>query len=396
MIETVIFFAGILSFFYVLSFFIRKAKKKINPIEAIVGIVYFVSFFIFGIGMLSHGEQYFTAIYPTDTCYTPFSSKHLLTLVVYFIIFNISAFIVWLKGLKLPPLTLVLLLVLLVIGLILSVGIISQVSEHNTQSLDKDDGDEERYLFLFTPILSFIIGISLIIKVITQKAEESIQRIYSNKILSNINNFLSYRQRQPFFIVLLLLPIFLIITVILTLFGQDSQAIMKVFTDTTTWRFSQQTHPPILTHIGGHYLCTVAACGDPKIVKPLRFGNRGGRKIIVNRQLLIANAFENLLENYLPTFHKFIRTNYDKYGYNLSKKINTSTLSNLTYILMKPLEWLFLSCLYLFCIKPEENIMRQYAEWKHKRPTLGLALLGLDEYCLSICSLLCFSSGSTL
>jgi len=28
--------------------------------------------------------------------------------------------------------------------------------------------------------------------------------------------------------------------------------------------------------------------------------------------------------------------------------------------------------------------------------TLGLALLGLDEYCLSICSLLCFSSGLTL
>jgi hypothetical protein len=28
--------------------------------------------------------------------------------------------------------------------------------------------------------------------------------------------------------------------------------------------------------------------------------------------------------------------------------------------------------------------------------TLGLALLGLDEYCLNICSLLCFSSGLTL
>jgi ABC-type transporter Mla subunit MlaD len=30
------------------------------------------------------------------------------------------------------------------------------------------------------------------------------------------------------------------------------------------------------------------------------------------------------------------------------------------------------------------------------RPTLGLALLGLDEYMFSICSLLCFSSGLTL
>jgi hypothetical protein len=35
-------------------------------------------------------------------------------------------------------------------------------------------------------------------------------------------------------------------------------------------------------------------------------------------------------------------------------------------------------------------------EKKAERPTLGLALLGLDEYSLNICSLLYFSSGWTL
>ncbi|WP_317167131.1 DUF6688 family protein [Winogradskyella wichelsiae] len=45
---------------------------------------------------------------------------------------------------------------------------------------------------------------------------------------------------------------------------------------------------------------------------------------------------------------------------NISTKINTIKLSNITYILMKPLEWFFLMCLYLFCNKPEEKIKQQY------------------------------------
>ena len=55
------------------------------------------------------------------------------------------------------------------------------------------------------------------------------------------------------------------------------------------------------------------------MVKPLRYGIRHGYKIMVNRQLLIANAFENILEQYTPKLHKIIRNFYDKYGYPLSK-----------------------------------------------------------------------------
>ena len=162
----------------------------------------------------------------------------------------------------------------------------------------------------------------------------------------------------------MLLPIFIIITIILTLFGQHTDSLVKVFTDTATWHLSQKIHAPILPHVdhGGHYLCTVAANGSPNIVKPIRYGKRGGKRIIVNRQLLVANAFESLLEDYLPKFHKVIRRNYDKYGLDLSRKINTPRLSNLTYILMKPLEWLFLVCLYLFDVNPEKRISIQYAE----------------------------------
>ena len=52
--------------------------------------------------------------------------------------------------------------------------------------------------------------------------------------------------------------------------------------------------------------------------------------------------------------------NYDKYGINLAKRINNRKLSNLTYITMKPIEWIFLIILYSFYIKPEEIINNQY------------------------------------
>jgi len=309
--------------------------------------------------MSSHSKEYYQAIDPIDDCYTPFSREHQLTLIAYILLFNISAFIIWSKGIRLPPLTLVLCLIFIVIGLVLNVGIILQLSYHNTESINHYEDYVERYSFQIAPVLSFIIGVCLIIKVIRQKSENAIQVNYSNKVLNKINSFLSKRQMQPIIVLVLLLPIFLIITIILILFGQEMHSIVMVFTDTTTWRFSQKSHPPTLDH-KGHYLCTVAACGNPKIVKPLRFGKRGGKIIIVNRQLLIANAFESLLEDFLPKIHKFIRLNYNKYGYDLSKKINTSSLSNLTYVLMKPLEWLFLITLYLFCICPEKRINSQY------------------------------------
>ncbi len=35
--------------------------------------------------------------------------------------------------------------------------------------------------------------------------------------------------------------------------------------------------------------------------------------------------------------------------------------TRLTYILMKPLEWFFLICLYLFVNEPEKKIARQYS-----------------------------------
>jgi hypothetical protein len=147
---------------------------------------------------------------------------------------------------------------------------------------------------------------------------------------------------------------------ILTLIGQDIEALTRVYTETATWKLSQHVHPPTVDDRHGHYLCTVAAHGNPKIVKPLGIGQRHGKLIMINRQLQIANAFECLIENKSPKIHKVIRTNYDKYGINLAKRINNERLSNWTYMLMKPFEWIFLAVLYSCCIQPEELIKSQY------------------------------------
>lgn len=339
---------------------LKRIKKDISIVELILAVGYAFSFLLLFFGLTMHDNEYYTAIDPVDVeCYIPFGDKHILSLLFYFIAFNVSVLLIWLKGIKLPPLTQVLSFSFLIIGTIISLFVILQVSEHNTESIDMYDKTDHILFFIIAPVVSLFVSISLIIQTVTNTMIVANQKTYSNQYLNKLNQFFSQKSNLPLWGIIMIIPLLLVITIILILFGQDSNSLIKVFTETTTWRFSQQMHPPILDH-KGHYLCTVAASGNPAIVKPLRLGKRNGNTIIVNRQLLIANAFEEMIQDFSPKLHLFIRRNYDHYGYNLSLKINTNLRSNFTYLIMKPLEWMFLFCLYLFCEKPEERIGRQY------------------------------------
>ncbi|HAL63765.1 MAG TPA: hypothetical protein DCO93_04910 [Clostridiales bacterium] len=158
---------------------------------------------------------------------------------------------------------------------------------------------------------------------------------------------------------ILLLPVAAIFTIVFVLAGEGADGVIKEFTETADWTFSTKTPPPP-EYYKGHYLCTVAAGGHRRIVKPTRFGVRRGERIIVNRQLCIANAFEELIKDKTPRFHKAVRSFYDKHGYPVSKKITTKTRADIVYLLMKPLEWLFLLTLYMFDTYPERRIALQY------------------------------------
>ena len=149
------------------------------------------------------------------------------------------------------------------------------------------------------------------------------------------------------------------------LFGQRPDEAIKAFLETSDWTLSTKISPPSITY-DGHYLCTVSLRGHKNIVKPIRMGIRRGEKIVVNRQLCVANAFEDLVQERMPRFHHFIRYIYDKYGYPLSKHINTALQADITYILMKPLEWIFLLVLYIFDVNPENRIATQYIGKKLK------------------------------
>ena len=155
------------------------------------------------------------------------------------------------------------------------------------------------------------------------------------------------------------LPALGIIIAIDYLLGGQPDDIVKVWTDTADWTLSQQIAPPPLDY-DGHYLCTVAAQGHEKIVKPLRPGLRHGRLITVNRQLCVANAFEQLLEERAPRLHKAVRGFYDRHGFPVSQLIDKKWKADLVYIAMKPAEWFFLFWLYLLDVQPERRISVQY------------------------------------
>lgn len=132
-----------------------------------------------------------------------------------------------------------------------------------------------------------------------------------------------------------------------------------MFTQTCDWGLSQLQPPP-----GDcHYLCTVAARGHGWLVKPLRRGHRHGHEIIVNRQLALANAFEDLLHARWPRFGRFCRRLYDRLGLPLSRVLGNIWLADLVYLLMKPFECLFYLCLLLLDPEdPERRIGSMYRD----------------------------------
>lgn len=163
----------------------------------------------------------------------------------------------------------------------------------------------------------------------------------------------------PILAFLALIPLLGVLLAVMTLFGQEPSAAIKLWTETADWTFSQRI-PPQNIYMDLHYLCTVAAGGHRKVVKPQRTGIRHGHRIVVNRQLCIANAFEEVIAQRTPRFHKFVRTVYDNTGYPIAKHIRSKFVADAVYFLMKPLEWLFLLVLYTFCAHPEDRIAVQY------------------------------------
>ena len=174
-----------------------------------------------------------------------------------------------------------------------------------------------------------------------------------------LNRLLGRCLLLPIAAVLAALPLLFFVVIVMMLFGQQPDSLIRVWTETADWTFSQMTPPPSIPY-EGHYLCTVAASGHRRVVKPLRTGVRHGHTVVVNRQLQVANAFEELLAERLPRFHRVVRRAYDTVGLPIAKKVKSPYICDILYLLMKPLEWLFLLVLYACDRKPENRIAVQY------------------------------------
>lgn len=184
-------------------------------------------------------------------------------------------------------------------------------------------------------------------------------KIHRIPFLQSCSRILDNAKVWPLAAFLLMWPLLGILIAILVLFGQAPDSVIRAWTETSGWNLSRRVAPQNV-YYDEHYLCTVAAGGHRKVVKPLRLGIRHGHEVIVNRQLCVANAFEQVLEERTPRFHRALRNFYDKYGFPVARCIRSPYVADLIYYLMKPLEWFFLAVLYLTDVRPEDRIAVQY------------------------------------
>ena len=346
----------ILTIFNIINLFKKKKIKEglIDCLTFVLGITFSIILYGF-LGFKDYNKALMLGGGFDFELHTPIATWSLPTVISIFALGIISYILIRIKKLDLPPLVVVGSMSGIFICSIYMIIFIIQLSKNMPKA-----GVVLQYFILF-PLNYILCSIRAEIKIMEKYKEQGIggKREYQNKLLNKCNKILNDVDNWPIISVILAIPLLAILICILMIFGQRPDEAIKAFLETSDWTLSQKISPPPVTY-DAHYLCTVSLKGHKQIVKPTRMGIRRGEKIVVNRQLCIANAFEDLIKEKTPRFHHFIRYIYDKYGYPLSKHINAAFQADITYILMKPLEWVFLITLYLFDKKPENRINLQY------------------------------------
>lgn len=322
---------------------------KISPV--IISIIAPIGGFYMSVNFNSHLEY-------DDFMYTPLNHDHMLTIFIFYLISLISYWASKLGNNKMSPLIKTLIILGMAEGFILSLALTIHFGPFLLFGFFP--------AFITFPLLSpFLFTLLLFIEIRRQfhiLKQETIEKeedvVYDSLVLSTADKVVKSHYLENPILFFLLIPFIAIQQAILILFGQQPDSFIKAFAETCTYTFSQFPPPP--NPGGGHYLCTIASRGSKELVKPLRKGWRGGRQIDVNRQLLISNAFEEWLEEHTPVFHKYLRKFYNRVGKPLNEIVQSSKVSNIVFIVMKPLEWFFLLWLYLVDEKPENRIHRQY------------------------------------
>lgn len=344
--------------------------NEYTRVKAIPGMLY--DFFILFVGVfleymllsVLHNVIFSAQWYDTlinAELHSPTNSHYGLILVVIAALYILGILVITLTK-KRPPLVTVLCISAMYLGVIEAVVYTIQIfGMHLDSGLYGHRAGVDMLYTLLVPLNMMLIMLRVMAKEIkAYKIDENRDsKIKSIPILSWCDKVLGNSRNWPVLAILLMIPMLGIVICILTLFGQAPDAAIKVFTETADYTFSTKI-PPQNIYYDEHYLCTVAAGGHKKIVKPVRMGKRHGHAVVVNRQLMIANAFEQILEEKTPRAHRVIRNFYDKYGFPVARLIKSKIVADIIWFIMKPLEWIFLIVIYLTDINPEDRIARQY------------------------------------
>ncbi len=290
--------------------------------------------------------------------YTPLNHNHILTIAFLYVVSAIGYWFSVISGEKAPPLMRALSLLAMAQGVVLCLFLAIQLGPFSVFGFVPiliTFPLLAPHLFMMLLVVELRRRFHLQVEAINKKEEDE---TYDSLIIHQMEEGLKSNASKHPVLFLLLIPFIALQQAILLIFGQEPTSFIKAFSETTTYTFSNHLPPP--DPGGGHYLCTIASRGNKRLVKPIRKGIRDGRMIDVNRQLMIANAFEESLMWYFPLFHRGLRACYTKVARPLDKAVNYQVVSNLVFILMKPAEWFFLIWLYASDKYPENRIQRQY------------------------------------
>ena len=351
----------------------REHTGKFEAMAFTVGILY--SLMLYGIWNPRSWEESVILSDDMSSLHEPLARGYLPTILVLMTVGLLSYGYLKTKKEKAAPLAAVLSMSGVYIGVLVNLAVMVQLFG-SAQMAFTNFMPGDVLLMLLLPFNYLMLAVNLLIQVVKGQSRrlkeqkegmESDKQMgtgtdwepYKSRFLNDCNRILADSENWALFALLFTLPLLCVIIVVLLLFGQRPDSAIRAFTETSDWTLSAKVPPPPVVY-DSHYLCTVAMQGHKELVKPQRMGLRRGNKIMVNRQLCVANAFEQLLEERTPRFHRALRSFYDTYGYPVSRHIKTPFSADVIYLIMKPLEWLFVVVLYLFDEKPEDRIAKQY------------------------------------
>lgn len=339
-------------------------REHTEKLEAMIfGVGTFYSLLLYGFWSPRGWEESIWVNNDMSSLHEPFSAFHLPTILVLMAVGLLSYIYLKVRKEKAPPLAAVFSMAGVYLGIAVNGAVIFQLLGGLAGDNLGNAFPGDVLLMALVPFNYLLLAVNLLIQVVRGQRErlekQNEMADLERRFLSHCNCILAKSGNWALYALILTLPLLCFIVAVLLLFGQRPDSVIRAFTETSDWTLSTKISPPPVVQ-DAHYLCTVALKGHPKLVRPKRLGLRRGEKIVVNRQLCVANAFEQLLEERTPKFHRALRKFYDTYGYPISRHTHTALAADFIYLIMKPFEWFFVAVLYLFDERPEDRIARQY------------------------------------